>query len=248
MTIEAPPRRRVLPVAVLVAVGLVVAAVVWLVVLLIVTRAGGYPIDGPFAPLSRWLGEVLVIGWLASLAGIVVAVVARRRARSVREGRRMLAAALALTPVALIGPVGLTLSVLLWIGLPHPFADNAARDAGSRLSAEVRAHGGSELCTASDPGLGPDNVQPWYDAWLAVPTASTDGRALGAALTRAGFTPSPNQVGIGAAGTTTARIDDLGATDVEIDCSTFTEQWGHHETAPAGETIVQVHVALPPKQ
>lgn len=248
MTIEAPPRRHRLAVAVRVTVGLVAAAVVWLLVLLIVTGAGGYPIDGPFAPLARWLGAVLLVGWLASLTGVVLAFVARRRAGSAREAKRMLTTALALLPAALIGCIGLALLVLLWVGFSHPFADNPAADAGGRLSSELRAHGGSELCTSADPGLGPDNVQPWYDAWIEVPTASTDDRALRAALIRAGFTASPNQVGIGKAGTASARIDDLGSTDVAIDCSTLTEQWGHHHTAEPGHEILDVQVELPPKQ
>ena len=139
MTIEAPPRRHRLAVAVRVTVGLVAAAVVWLLVLLIVTGAGGYPIDGPFAPLARWLGAVLLVGWLASLTGVVLAFVARRRAGSAREAKRMLTTALALLPAALIGCIGLALLVLLWVGFSHPFADNPAADAGGRLSSELRS-------------------------------------------------------------------------------------------------------------
>ncbi len=221
---------------------------VWLALLLIVSGARGLPIDGPLALLWRGLGLVLIIGWLASLTGAVLARIARRRAPSEREAKRMRVVGRALLPVATFGTALAVIALLLVIGLTHPFADNPAADAGHRLSSELRANGGSELCSDADPGLGPDNVQPWYTAWLAVPTASTEDRALSAALTRVGLTPSPNQVGIGAVGTTTARIDDLGSTDVEIDCSTLTQQWGHHETAPAGETIVEVQVQLPAKQ
>lgn len=239
MTIETSRRERSgLRIAVGIAVAVVVLALLWLVVVLTVSGTSGWPTAGPLGVIAQLLFLVLLVGWIASVVGVVLAFVARAR-----TGRRgMLVIALTLLPVAAVGAVAAAFVGLVVVSYAHPFVDNRAADAGRPLSAALRAHGGSELCTAADPGVGPDNVQPWYTAYLEVPSSTVSPDVQNRALEQAGFRPT---AGGGTKGTATATVDVLGSSDVEIDCSSGFDQWGHHHTAAPGDVVLEVQVQLP---
>lgn len=246
MTAATRSRGHRLRTATWIAATVTAVAVAALVLLAVVSGTIGYPLDGPLAPLGRGATAFVLVAWVASTAGFVLALVAR--ARSNERKRTLLATAVLIAPVMVLGWIALALAALVWITFTHPFADNPAADAGSRLSAQLRAQGGAELCTSGDPGLGPDNVQPWYSAWVEVPEASASDAALRAAFARAGFRPLADTTGSAVAGRARATVDRLGTTDVEIDCASGFEQWGHEHTAPSGRVVLGLQVQLPPNR
>lgn len=239
-------RGRRLRIVTWIAAAVTAVAVAALVLLAVVSATSGFPIDGPLAVLGGGAVVLVLAAWAASTAGFVLALVAR--ARSDQRRRTLLGAAVLLAPVMVLGWIAVGLGVFAWVAFSHPFADNPAADAGRRLSEEVRAHGGDELCTDGDPGLGPDNSQPWYTAWVEVPIASTDDAALRAAFVRAGFRPVGGRIGAAAAGRASATVDMLGTTDVEIDCASGFQQWGHEHTAAKGSEVLALQVRLPPRR
>lgn len=246
MTADTGVRGHRLRIATWIAATTTAVAVAALVLLTVVSASGGFPTDGPLAALSTQSTAFFLAAGLASTAGFVLALTAR--ARSDARRRTLLTVAVLLAPVMVLGWIVLGLIALIWIVFTHPFADNPAADAGSRLSAQVRASGGAELCTDGDPGLGPDNVQPWYSAWVEVPESSADEGALSAAFQRAGFRPVAGTAGVAVAGKARATIDRLGTTHVEIDCASGFEQWGHTHTAAPGSEVLELQVQLPTNQ
>jgi hypothetical protein len=239
-------RGRRLRTATWIAVGVTAVAVAALVLLAVVSATTGFPIDGPLAVLGSGATVFVLIAWAASSGGYVLALVARARSDVRKRALRWTAALLA--PVMVLGWVALAVGVLVWVAFSHPFAANPAADAGRRLSAQIRAQGGEELCTDGDPGLGPDNVQPWYMAWVEVPMSSADDAALRSAFVRAGFRPTVGKPGAAVAGKVTATADRLGTTDVEIDCAGGFQQWGRTHTAARGSEVLVLQVQLPPRQ
>ncbi|MCU1474047.1 hypothetical protein [Amnibacterium sp.] len=238
-------RGRSLRAATWIAAAVAGAAVVAVVVLAIVWATSGVPLSGPFAVLERALTVIVLAGWAAAVAGVALGIAAS--VRSAAPARRMLVTAIVLAPVALLGCAAVTLFGVLWLTVAHPFAHNPAADSGSRVSAALRAHGGPEVCTQADPGLGPDNVQPWYTAWLEVPDSSAGPDGVRSALEQAGFSAAtwsyPTTTAV--SGNRTATVSVLGAQDVGIDCAIGLGQWGDTHDAAKGDQFVEVQVQLP---
>ena len=233
-------RRSVLRSATWVALVLTAVALAWVIAFIVVCATSGVPISGPLAFLDRGLTLAVLIACVAALAGAVLGVAAH-----VRLVPRAIAPAIALMPIAVLGGIVVTLYGVLDVFVNHPFADNPAKDDGSRLSAALRSHGGDELCSDADPGLGPDNTQPWYSAWVEVPTASAGQAAVDRALRSAGFTPEAGHWGSGSDGAATATLNRLGSRHVEIDCSSGFSAWGDRHDAAPGDEILEVQVELP---
>jgi len=113
----------------------------------------------------------------AVLSGIALRGAARRRAWP-RRRFAVTVAGLALA-AALIGPVALLLG---WNATPNPAATAAVP-----LEDEIRAAGGSALCTNGDAGRGPDNFSPWHEAYFTAPRSQASPARLQQLAAAAGY-------------------------------------------------------------
>jgi hypothetical protein len=182
-----------------------------------------------------WEGLTLLLAGaalgLCAIPGAVFSTIAflqLTRRRLPRPARITIAIVLCSCSV-LAGPVGVAAGLA---AIPNPAADRIAA-----LEREVGAEGGTAICTNGDPGLGPDNVRPWRDAWYRVPArAGLSGRLARSAAGRE----------LGLTGTaTTLRSTRPGipvvveiASSSHLYCGAY--RWDTVDRAPAGSRIVRV--------
>ena len=75
-------------------------------------------------------------------------------------------------------PIVLVAGVLVWWSASHAFAPNAARDAVEPVTAVLEDSGAEKTSTDSDPGLGPDNITPWFTVAYDVTDVATAQQLL----------------------------------------------------------------------
>ena len=148
-------RRRLLPVtraAVLldaIALGFLAAAIV-----------AAFQREGFFS-LLMWS---CLLGLPTAGVAAVTSAIALVREADRRGVRRRVAMPVALVLALAAMPTGTAAVSAAWNATPNP-ADEALRP----MVAAAQAAGAKRLCAEGDPGLGPDNGQPWRTVWLRMP-------------------------------------------------------------------------------
>ncbi len=194
---------------------------------LVLAAIGGYLGFEPgfaFAAIGTLLGILALPGTV--LSAIVVMRVLRRR----RYGLPIGIAVIAVTGVCalLIGPV-----TLIWA---YGLTPNPAADRLRPLEQQIRAEGGTQICDNGDPGLGPDNVQPWKSVYYRMPASDAAYARIKARAQSEGLTPGDDYLHGGLElSETRGRVSLL--------CSTGT--YGQTYTPPAGDMVVSVQLSLP---
>lgn len=155
-------------------------------------------------------------------------------ARRFRTVPRWLAVTVIVLVTLAVVPIGGTLLALAVGATPNP-----AADAEARLGRTVEAAGGHRLCGSGDPGLGPDNTQPYFDSAYEVPNGSSVQVSLAAQAERLGWTVSSDPSGDATRTTPRVQIDAGGTTATGV-CDD-----GSTVRASGGEHLLELQVLLP---
>jgi hypothetical protein len=191
------------------------------------------------AAYQRAVLPVLLLSFFGipfALAGAVTTGV--HLVRSVRRAPRW---------VLVVGTVVITVATVPIGGaaLAGAFATtpNPAASAEAPLGRAVETAGGRRLCGAGDPGLGPDNTQPYFFALYEVPDGVDVGPRLIAQAQRMGWTASTTDTATdGGLGQTRPHLQvDEGSGLGDGACG----EYGEVERASAGMRLVQLEVTLP---
>lgn len=220
----APPRDDAFPVAAVVVDALAGALLVVVLVLAFrTTVVAAVPLAVLDVPLAI-LGATLSAGALIR--------------RAPRGGRRVAVGVGAVVLAVAAVPIG---SVLLLLAgdLGARYGPNPAGAVAAALGSVVEQDGGARVCGRGDPGLGPDNVRPWYDAVYAVPPDDRLQGRLERRAAREGWEVVPNADA--EAGTVPQVLIDTGLLSVGDACGTV----GRTESAPAGRRLVRLLVQVP---
>lgn len=181
-----------------------------------------------------------IIGGSILVAWTVVALVQR----TTRRFRKVAVAGLALS---LLGVVTLWVATRTW-------AANPAEDELGPIAARLRAAGAATICGDGDPGLGPDNFEPWAEEYLRVPADSATEADLMELAAEAGYhvqdAPAEDDAGNGPPAT---RALDGTSTRWALSIRRFDERaaiycgspYGRTESAGRGQVIVRVEVSTP---
>jgi hypothetical protein len=174
-----------------------------------------------------------VIGVPVALAGAVTSGI--HLVRAVRRiPRWAVVGAVVLVTLATV-PIGGTAIAFAFSATPNP----AAR-AEATLGPTVEAAGGRRLCGSGDPGLGPDNVQPYFFALYEIPTGVDVRPRLVAQAEQLGWTVSSDPGDDVTRTTPRLQIDPVGTVATGA-CG----EYGKVERASAGTRLLQLEVLLP---
>ena len=84
--------------------------------------------------------------------------------------------------------IGVPLVVLVGLyALIGGFRDNVADDAAQPIGQAIGSLHGRQVCAAGDAGYGPDNTQPWYQAYYEVKDTPAVERTVTVAATKQGY-------------------------------------------------------------
>ena len=187
------------------------------------------------AAYHRDIGTAFLLTGVAvplALAGSVTSGVVL--ARSIRRiPRGFVIAGVAVITVAVV-PIG-GLALLIAAGA----TPNPAASTGLPLEKTVEAAGGHRLCGDGDPGLGPDNTEPYFFTEYEVPAAVHLRPRLVAQAQQLGWPVSDDPGGL-ASRTPEVLIQEGGTTDTQA-CGVY----GKTVRASAGTHLVELEVALP---
>ena len=150
--------------------------------------------------------------------------------------------------VLIVGVVVVTLLTVpiggVALGIAYGSTPNPAASDEARVGAVVEAAGGHRLCGAGDPGLGPDNTQPYFFALYEVPTGVDVRPRVAARAQRLGWTVSSaaeadteNDLAMTVPRLQIDQGDSLGGGACGV--------YGKVERASAGMRLVQLEVVLP---